>query len=93
MLVYNATNYTMASLTIRNLEEPLKTLLRIRAAHHGHSMEEEVRQILRDALLEDARSSQNLAEAIQKRFAELKGVEKLSIMTREPMREPPQIGK
>ena len=47
----------------------IKVVLRIRADHHGHSMEEEVRQILRDALLEDARSSQNLAEAIQKRFA------------------------
>ena len=33
----------MASLTIRNLEEPIKELIRIRAAHHGHSMEEEVR--------------------------------------------------
>ncbi len=79
----------MASLTIRNLEEPIKALLRIRAAHHGHSMEEEVRQILRKALLEDAQSPQNLAEAIKKRFAQLGGVDDLPIITREPMREPP----
>jgi antitoxin FitA len=81
----------MASLTIRNLEEPIKALLRIRAAHHGHSMEEEVRQILRIALLEDAKSPQNLAETIQKRFAQLDGVDDLPITLREPLREPPQI--
>jgi plasmid stability protein len=40
----------MASLTIRNLEEDIKTRLRVRAAGRGKSMEEEARQILRDAL-------------------------------------------
>lgn len=39
----------MASLTIRNLDESLKTDLRLRAARHGCSMEEEARQILRQA--------------------------------------------
>ncbi|WP_268768235.1 FitA-like ribbon-helix-helix domain-containing protein [Mastigocoleus testarum] len=43
----------MASLTIRNLEEAIKELLRIRAAHHGHSIEEELRQILPNTLLKD----------------------------------------
>jgi antitoxin FitA len=37
----------MASITIRNLEELLKARLRIRAATHGRSMEEEARDILR----------------------------------------------
>jgi antitoxin FitA len=83
----------MANLTIRNLEEPIKELLRIRAAYHGHSMEEEVRQILRAALLEDTKSPESLAEAIQKRFAELGGVDDLPISSREPMREPPQSEK
>jgi antitoxin FitA len=54
-------------------------------------MEEEVRQILRIALLENARSPQNLAETIQKRFAQLGGVDELPTTAREPMREPPQI--
>ena len=40
----------MATMTIRNLDDSLKTRLRIRAAEHGRSMEEEVRCILRDAL-------------------------------------------
>jgi len=43
----------MASLTVRQLDEKLKTLLRLRAARHGRSMEDEVRVILREAA-EDA---------------------------------------
>ena len=37
----------MASITIRNLDDGVKTRLRIRAAEHGRSMEEEARVILR----------------------------------------------
>ena len=40
----------MASLTIRNLDNDLKQRLRIRAAGHGRSMEEEARHILRETL-------------------------------------------
>jgi phosphopantothenoylcysteine decarboxylase / phosphopantothenate---cysteine ligase len=46
-------DYFMASLTVRQLDEKLKTLLRLRAARHGRSMEDEVRVILREAA-EDA---------------------------------------
>ena len=81
----------MASLTIRNLEEPIKELLRIRAAHNGHSMEEEVRQILRQTLIQDTQLSANLAESIQKRFAQLGGVDDLTIADREAIDEPPQF--
>ena len=44
----------MASLTVRQLDEKLKTLLRLRAARHGRSMEDEVRVILREAAAEAA---------------------------------------
>lgn len=40
----------MAALTIRNLDERVKRLLRVQAAEHGVSMEEEARAILRSAL-------------------------------------------
>jgi plasmid stability protein len=40
----------LASITIRNLEDDLKRRLRMRAAEHGHSMEEEAREILRQAV-------------------------------------------
>ena len=40
----------MASLTIRKLDESLKADLRLRSARNGHSVEEEVRIILREVL-------------------------------------------
>src|SRR5438477_8372412 len=39
----------MASLTIRKLDDALKAQLRLRAAAHGRSVEDEVRTILRGA--------------------------------------------
>src|SRR5262245_6327542 len=39
----------MASITVRQLDERLKKLLRLRAARSGRSVEDEVRTILRDA--------------------------------------------
>ena len=43
----------MASLTVRKLEDALKADLRLRAARHGRSVEDEVRSILRDAVASD----------------------------------------
>ncbi|HWU49744.1 MAG TPA: hypothetical protein VN042_07700 [Asticcacaulis sp.] len=40
----------MASLTIRNIDDAVKERLRLRAARHGHSMEEEARVILKQAV-------------------------------------------
>jgi plasmid stability protein len=40
----------MASITIRKLPETTKRDLRIRAAQHGHSMEQEAREILERVL-------------------------------------------
>lgn len=40
------------TLTIRNLDEQVKRLLRIRAASHGRAMETEAREILTRAVLE-----------------------------------------
>jgi plasmid stability protein len=40
----------MASLTVRNLDEALIRLLRVRAAENGRSAEAEHREILREAL-------------------------------------------
>ena len=80
----------MASMTIRNLDDDIKQRLRVQAAEHGHSMEEEARAILRAALTEPV-SPTNLARAIRARFAPLGGVE-LDIPPREPMRDPPQFG-
>src|SRR5262245_14800746 len=43
----------MASLTVRQLDDRLKRLLRLRAARNGRSMEDEVRTILRVAAEDD----------------------------------------
>jgi antitoxin FitA len=79
----------MASITIRNLDDELKRRLRIRAAEHGRSMEEEAREILRQAIGQRA-IPKNLGEAIHRRFAALGGVE-LELPPREPMPEPPHL--
>jgi len=82
----------VANLTIRDLEDAVKRRLRVRAAQHGRSMEEEARNILRTALAEAPRQPGNLAEAIRRRFAPLGGVE-LDIPPRETMREPPRFDR
>ena len=41
----------MAAITIRKLDEATKVRLRVRAAQHGRSMEEEAREILRLSLI------------------------------------------
>ena len=40
----------MAQLVVRNIDDDLKLRLKHRAMRHGHSMEAEVRDILRDAV-------------------------------------------
>jgi plasmid stability protein len=82
----------MASITIRRLDEATKARLRVRAARHGRSMEEEARTLLRDAVREDVARAGNLADAIRARFRRLGGVE-LRLPAREPMREPPKPGR
>jgi antitoxin FitA len=78
----------MASITIRNLDERLKQKLRLRAATHLRSMEDEVRNILRAALAEEPKQ-QNLAASIKEHFKATGGVE-LELPPRAPMREPPR---
>jgi plasmid stability protein len=81
----------MASITIRIIDAPLKARLRVQAAVHGRSMEDEARDILRTALNRTPGQPENLATAIRKRFAPLGGVE-LPEVPREAMREPPDFG-
>lgn len=80
----------MASILIRKLDEKTKARLRVRAAHHGRSMEEEARAILRSALTEPRQARDNLAKSIRQRFAPLGGVE-LELPLREPIRQPPKF--
>ena len=48
----------MAQVVVRNIEDDVKAGLKLRARRHGWSMEEEVRQILRQAISEEGRAKQ-----------------------------------
>ena len=77
----------MASITIRNLDDDVKTRLRVRAAEHHRSMEEEARLILRDAVRRKP-GSRDLASIFRSHFGPANGVD-LELPPREPAREPP----
>ncbi len=59
----------MAQLVVRNLEESVKARLRRRARRHGHSMEEEARDILRNAAKAEESSAGPLGSRLRARFA------------------------
>lgn len=82
----------MSTMTIRNLDEALKAKLRVRAAQHGKSMEEEVRDILRSALATEAPQPDNLYAAIRELVEPFGGVD-LPDIPREPIRDPPDFSE
>jgi plasmid stability protein len=80
----------MASLTIRNLEESLKSRLRVRAATNGRSMEDEVRVLLRAVLSQEDHEAKGLGTAIRALFHPFGGFDEVP-PAREPMRAPPNF--
>ncbi|MFM7362849.1 MAG: FitA-like ribbon-helix-helix domain-containing protein [Cyanobium sp.] len=82
----------MATLTIRNLDDHTKAQLRIQAARHGRSMEEEARTILRSAIeaRQPAEAGRGLGSRIQAHFAPLGGVE-LNLPERSSLPAPAQF--
>jgi antitoxin FitA len=77
----------MSVMTIRNIDDAIKARLRVRAAMHGRSMEDEARDILRSALSTELPRPRSLGQAIHERFAALGGVD-LPESPREPARDP-----
>jgi plasmid stability protein len=82
----------MASITIRRLDDGVKAKLRVSAASHGRSMEEEAREILKAGLTGKRAPKLNLADSIRRHFAPLGGVE-LVFPPREAARRPPKFTK
>ena len=74
----------MASITIRNHDDDVKHRLRVRAAEHGRSMEEEAREIIRQAVAQPS-APKNLGQSVHQRFAALGGVDQ-HFPARTPMR-------
>jgi plasmid stability protein len=62
----------MAQVIVRNLDDTVKRKLQRRAARHGHSMEEEIRDILRDAVMKEGKPRKGLGTEIAELF---KGIE------------------
>lgn len=71
----------MTTLTIRNFDDDLKAALRMRAAEHGHSMESEVRAILRAALQRPS-NGPGMATRIRQRFSDAAGITDLELPNR-----------
>lgn len=82
----NTKGEVMASITIRNLDDSVKAQLRLVAAQHGCSMEEEARKILRMGLVKGDNNKISLGSKIQQRFADI-AVEALPSRDRN---EPPR---
>jgi len=80
----------MASITIRNLDDDVKMRLRVRAAEHSRSMEDEVRFILCEAVNDGRADPRDLAKFTRECFAPFGGVE-LELPPRGPMRDPPDF--
>lgn len=78
----------MTSLTIRNLDDATKQRLRIRAAHHGVSMEEEVRRILKE-VLHPTEAPSDLGKRLRDRFAGI-ATEAFAVPERQVPRPAPQ---
>lgn len=80
----------MSTLTVRNLDDELKTRLRVRAAEHGRSMEAEAREILRESLTE--RQGRGLGTWIHERFAGL-GLDELELPARDELPRAADFGE
>ncbi|MGH6896100.1 MAG: FitA-like ribbon-helix-helix domain-containing protein [Geminicoccaceae bacterium] len=65
----------MAQLVVRNLEDEVKARLQLRARRHGRSTEEEVREILRNAVKDESAPRKSLGSRLRERFAGI-GLEK-----------------
>lgn len=65
----------MTNLTIHNIDESIANNLRVLAQQHGQTIEEEVRQILRQAFSDASHETIGLGSKISQRFTEIGGVE------------------
>jgi antitoxin FitA len=76
---------SIATLTIRGLDPETHARLRVEAAHHGRSMEAEVRAILQEWLAPRDTTS-GLGSRIHQRFADLDGELQVPERGSEPAR-------
>lgn len=81
----------MAALTIRNIDDIVKAELRVRAAKHGRSMEEEARRILAQAI--GAAVTEPKDSALGTRLhAHFAGLGDVDLPPRRAVRDVPRFG-
>jgi antitoxin FitA len=81
----------MATITIRNLDNSVKKSLRIQAAFHDRSMEEEARIIIKNALQSTKAPDEvkkGLGSLIHQRFQSAGGVDLTLPARNQPARKP-----
>lgn len=78
----------MANLSVRKLDDHIYEKLRIRAAKHGVSMEEEARQIIYQAI----KAPENISDVFQKYFGHELGVD-LDILKNRTPHEPMDLNE
>jgi len=61
----------MAQLVVRQLDDDVKTKLQRRARRHGRSTEEEVREILRNAVKDEGGTQKPLGSRLAARFSRI----------------------
>ena len=76
----------MAQLLVRNLDEHVKVKLQRRARKHGRSTEEEVRDILRVAVNDEAAAQRPLGTRFKARFARIGLVRDIEELRGQPAR-------
>ncbi|MDP1673987.1 MAG: Arc family DNA-binding protein [Burkholderiales bacterium] len=77
----------MAQFVVRHLEDEVKACLKRRAECHGSSMEEEIRQILRNAAKEPYRAQPKLGSRIAARFSQSRRTTECWILTGPQLRQ------
>jgi plasmid stability protein len=76
----------MAQLLVRHLDDDVKAKLQRRARRHGHSTEEEVREILRNAVRDEGGPRAPLGSRLAARFAGLGLTQEVPELRGEPAR-------
>jgi antitoxin FitA len=82
----------MAQLVVRNLEDGVKARLQRRANRRGRSMEEEVRDILRNAVKAEEHAGAPLGSRLRDRFARV-GLDQDIVQLRGQKAKPAVFGK
>ena len=79
----------MATLLIRKLDERTKVRLRTRAAKNGHSMEQEARELLKNALAAPEPKGEHWVDRLRRRIENSSGGGDIPVLPRHAMRPPP----